>query len=138
VRVTPTRGWRRSRSVGGGLDPRRAGHQAAEPIAAGATRVGHTRDEPPATVNLPVNWGAVTADAARATLVDLAARRVIELYQPGGDPRATLVRVTGTAVAVGAVQAIRRGEPHRPLPPGDRVVVRGQRYGHWARSISRR
>ena len=50
------------------------------------------RDEPPAVVNLLVNRGAVTDDAARATLVDLAARRVLELFQPGDDPQGTASR----------------------------------------------
>jgi hypothetical protein len=49
--------------------------------------------EPPAVVNLLVNQGDLTADAADATLLDLAARRVFELFQPGQDPAASMVRV---------------------------------------------
>ena len=49
--------------------------------------------EPPAVVNLLVTRCELTADAADATLLDLAARRILELYQPGNDPGAALVRV---------------------------------------------
>src|SRR5579859_3123704 len=49
--------------------------------------------EPPAVVNLLVNHCELTADAADATLIDLAARRIVELDQPGPDPAAMLVRV---------------------------------------------
>jgi hypothetical protein len=40
------------------------------------------RPEPPAVVNLLTNRGTVNAAAAAATLLDLAARHIIELYQP--------------------------------------------------------
>lgn len=49
--------------------------------------------EPPAVVNLLVNRGEVTQAAADATLLDLAARRILELHQPGSDPADLLVRV---------------------------------------------
>jgi len=49
--------------------------------------------EPPAVVNLLVNRGVLTGDAARATLIDLAARRIVQLYQPTDDPLRPLVRV---------------------------------------------
>ncbi len=49
--------------------------------------------EPPAVVNMLVNRGEVTQAAADATLLDLAARRVLELHQPGSDPADLLVRV---------------------------------------------
>ncbi|MBB5873204.1 hypothetical protein F4553_006638 [Allocatelliglobosispora scoriae] len=51
------------------------------------------RDEPPAVVNLLLHRGTVTADAARATVLDLAARRILELHQPGNDPGQTTVSV---------------------------------------------
>src|SRR5262245_55605477 len=51
------------------------------------------RTEPPAVVNLLVNRGVLTGDAARATLIDLAARHIIELYQPADNPLGPLVRV---------------------------------------------
>jgi hypothetical protein len=50
-------------------------------------------DPPPAVVGYLVNGCHVDPDAAVATLMDLAARRHLELYQPAGDPEQTLVRV---------------------------------------------
>ena len=47
----------------------------------------------PAVVNLLLNGGQVTSDAARATVLDLAARRILELEQPGNDPGQTTVWV---------------------------------------------
>jgi hypothetical protein len=64
--------------------PRRPRAAAATP-ALGA--------EPPAVVNLLTNRGVVNAGAAVATLLDLAARRVVELHQPHADRGATLLRV---------------------------------------------
>ena len=64
--------------------------------------------EPPAVVNLLVNRGEVTADAADATLLDLAARRILELYQPATDDQAELlvrVRVRGPAGLAGSEPA---------------------------------
>jgi hypothetical protein len=51
--------------------------------------------EPPAVVNLLVTRCRLTAEAADATLLDLAARRVVELHQPGADPADLLVRLRG-------------------------------------------
>lgn len=75
-----------------------------------ATRPGRPRpsaatpdlgDEPPAVVNLLGNGWALNEDAVEATLLDLAARRYLELRQPGSDPRQTTVhlRPDGDAVA---------------------------------------
>jgi hypothetical protein len=44
-------------------------------------------------VNLLVTRCDLTADAADATLLDLAARRILEVFQPGDDPADLLVRV---------------------------------------------
>jgi hypothetical protein len=55
--------------------------------------------EPPAVVNLLVTRCELTADAADATLLDLAARRILELHQPGDDPAELLVRVREPAPA---------------------------------------
>ena len=52
---------------------------------------------PPAVVGLLVNDCRVDPDAAVATLLDLAARRHLELYQPANDPAQTLVRVRDAA-----------------------------------------
>jgi hypothetical protein len=49
--------------------------------------------EPPAVVNLLVHRGDLTEDAAEATLLDLAARRILELRGLGPDPRQTTVHV---------------------------------------------
>jgi hypothetical protein len=49
--------------------------------------------EPPAVVNLLVTRCELTQDAADATLLDLAARHIVEFYQPGLDPAALLVKV---------------------------------------------
>jgi hypothetical protein len=50
-------------------------------------------NEPPAVVNLLVTRCELTAEAADATLLDLAARRILEVFQPGDDPAGLLVRV---------------------------------------------
>jgi len=47
--------------------------------------------ESPALVSLLVNRWSLTEDAGEATLLDLAARRFVELRQPGGDPMQTTV-----------------------------------------------
>ena len=60
-------------------------------VAAAATM--HLRPEPPAVVNLLVTGGVMTQAAADATLIDLAARRVLDLHQPGHRPEDLLIRV---------------------------------------------
>lgn len=50
-------------------------------------------DEPPAVVNLVANGWELNEDAVEATLLDLAARRHIELRQTGSDPRQTTVHL---------------------------------------------
>ncbi|MDT3441060.1 MULTISPECIES: DUF2207 family protein [unclassified Pseudofrankia] len=50
-------------------------------------------DEPPAVVSLLAHGWEHTGDAARSTLLDLAARRRLELRQPGGDPRQTTIHL---------------------------------------------
>ncbi len=51
------------------------------------------RDEPPAVVNLLVNRVLDAPQAASATLLDLAARRILEIHQVADEPEHTLVRV---------------------------------------------
>lgn len=51
------------------------------------------RDEPPAVVNLLANGWQLNEDAAEATLLDLAARRHLELRQPGDDPMRTTIHL---------------------------------------------
>ncbi len=49
--------------------------------------------EPPAVASLLVGGWDLTEDAAEATLIDLAARRLLEFRQPGNDPAQTTVHV---------------------------------------------
>src|ERR1051326_2379306 len=49
--------------------------------------------EPPAVVSLLANHWEVTEDAAESTLLDLAARKVIEFRQPGDDPAQTTIHI---------------------------------------------
>ncbi len=49
--------------------------------------------EPPAVVSLLANHWELTEDAAESTLIDLAARRILEFRQPGNDPAQTTVHV---------------------------------------------
>ncbi|GLI02873.1 DUF2207 family protein [Phytohabitans aurantiacus] len=50
-------------------------------------------DESPAVVSLLVNRWSLTEDAAESTLLDLAARRFVELRQPGNDPMQTTLHL---------------------------------------------
>jgi hypothetical protein len=50
-------------------------------------------EEPPAVVNLLANGWRINEDAAESTLLDLAAKRAIELRQPANDPRETTVHL---------------------------------------------
>jgi hypothetical protein len=56
-------------------------------------------DEPPAIVNLLVTRCRMNVNAADATLLDLAARRILDLHQPGTDPADLVVRVREPAPA---------------------------------------
>jgi hypothetical protein len=49
--------------------------------------------ESPAVVSLLVNRWSLTEDAAESTLLDLAARRFVELRQPGNDPMQTTLHL---------------------------------------------
>jgi Predicted membrane protein (DUF2207) len=49
--------------------------------------------EPPAMVSLLVNRWEITEDAAESTLIDLAARHILEFRQPANDPLQTTVHV---------------------------------------------
>lgn len=69
--------------------------RAAGPRAAAATP--DLSDEPPAVVNLLTNGWRLNEDAAEATLLDLAARRYLELRQPGSDPNHTTVHLRDAA-----------------------------------------
>jgi hypothetical protein len=55
--------------------------------------------ESPAVVSLLVNRWSLTEDAAESTLLDLAARRFIELRQPGNDPMQTTVHLSASPPA---------------------------------------
>lgn len=49
--------------------------------------------EPPAVVSLLAGYWDLSEDAAESTLVDLAARKLIEFRQPGNDPMQTTIHV---------------------------------------------
>ncbi len=49
--------------------------------------------ESPAVVSLLVNHWEITEDAAESTLIDLAARHILEFRQPANDPRQTTVHI---------------------------------------------
>jgi hypothetical protein len=75
---------------------------AAYTVVLVATRVRQVRPapptpdlgpEPPALVNLLLNQNDVTEDAAEATLLDLAARRIIELRAADANPMHTTVHI---------------------------------------------
>jgi hypothetical protein len=90
-----------------------------DPLPAGAD---FPDDLPPAVVSLLANRWRLNEDAAEATLLDLAARRWIELRQPGNDPNHTTVHVlpaptSGPAsTSAGRLGAI-------PLTPYDEQVL---------------
>jgi hypothetical protein len=67
------------------------------------------RDEPPAVVNLLVRRNIAAPQAASATLLDLAARRVVEIFQTADDPEHTIIR--------------RRADPPADLRPYERRVL---------------
>ncbi|MEV4499778.1 hypothetical protein AB0J84_29275 [Micromonospora arborensis] len=58
---------------------------------------GFPGQEPPAVVGLLANRWRPTVDAAESTLLDLAARRYLQLRQADPDPRTTTVHLTGHA-----------------------------------------
>ena len=66
---------------------------APRPIQADPPTMDLPGEPSPAVVGFLVNGCRVDPDAAVGTLIDLAARRHIELYQPANDPEQTLVRV---------------------------------------------
>jgi len=82
-------------------------------------------DEPPAVVSLLAHGWKHTDTAARATLLDLAARRRVELRQPGADPRGTTVHLpAGDGHGAGAGD----GHPHgRGDGHGDGDLTRYER-----------
>lgn len=69
----------------------------ARPRAAAATP--DLGAEPPALVNLLANRWRLNDDAAESTVLDLAARRIIELRQPADDPYHTTIHLREEAGA---------------------------------------
>ena len=69
----------------------------ASPTPAPATM--ELGSESPALVSLLINRWTLTEDAAESTLLDLAARRFIELRQPGDDPMQTTVHLSASPPA---------------------------------------
>jgi predicted membrane protein DUF2207 len=69
-------------------------HLATRPrMPAPAPATQDLGSEPPAVVSLLVNHWEITEDAAESTLIDLAARKILEFRQPGNDPRQTTVHI---------------------------------------------
>ncbi|MFG1868139.1 DUF2207 family protein [Micromonospora arborensis] len=66
-------------------------------VTPGPAAAGFPGPEPPAVVGLLVNRWRHTVDAAESTLLDLAARRYLQLRQADPDPRNTTVHLTGHA-----------------------------------------
>jgi Predicted membrane protein (DUF2207) len=64
--------------------------------------------EPPAVVSLLVNRWRVTGDAAEATLLDLAARRFLELRQSGNDPVQTTIHLPQSLPDTGGLRPYER------------------------------
>jgi hypothetical protein len=65
----------------------------SRPVEASRPTPDLPADPPPAVVNYLVHGCKSTADAPIGTLVDLAARHYIELFQPGTDAEQVLIRV---------------------------------------------
>lgn len=63
------------------------------PIRPGPATLDLPGAEPPAIVNLLANGWRMTTDALSATLLDLAARDMIDLVQTGPEPERTLCRI---------------------------------------------
>ncbi|MGI5244273.1 DUF2207 family protein [Dactylosporangium sp. CA-139066] len=63
------------------------------PVAAPAPTQEFGGPESPAVVSLITGRWELTVDAAESTLIDLAARKILEFRQPGNDPLQTTVHV---------------------------------------------
>ena len=63
------------------------------PVPPAAATQDFGGDEPPAVVSLLAHGWEVTDAAARCTVLDLAARRLFELRQPGNVPRQTTIHL---------------------------------------------
>jgi hypothetical protein len=79
--------------------------------------------ESPALVNLLVTRGKLSRDAVRATVLDLAARGAVELYQPGTDPAGTVILATHEIDGELTTYERRVLDELRPCPP--RTVLFG-------------
>jgi hypothetical protein len=64
--------------------------QRSRPVRPGPS-TPDLREEPPAVVNLLVRRNITAPQAASATLLDLAARRVVEIFQTADDPEHTII-----------------------------------------------
>lgn len=91
-----------------------------DPIEPGPAIQEPPGDEPPAVVSLIAQGWVITSDAAESTLIDLAARRLVEFRQPGPDPRQTTVHVLD--------------RPTEGLLPHERLVLDRVRACAWGGS----
>lgn len=88
------------------------------------------RDEPPAVVNLLANQLVDAPQVASATLLDLAARGIVEIHQVADDPDHTLVRLRRTGLA--------RHRPEYEQRVVERVArVAGDRFAPVTRLLER-
>jgi hypothetical protein len=67
------------------------------PIRPGPSTLDLGGAEPPAVVNLLTNGWRMTTDALSATLLDLAARDLLDLVQTGPEPERTVCRLRAAA-----------------------------------------
>ena len=102
------------------------------------------RDEPPAVVNLLVNQLVDAPQAASATLLDLAARRILEIHQVADEPEHTLVRVATAPLPADApaferrvYQRVERLAGTRLTPVTALVAAHSPGGYHWQRHLVR-
>lgn len=102
------------------------------------------RDEPPAVVSLLVNGLVDAPQVASATLLDLAARRVVEIHEVAPGAEHTLVRL-GTAALPASAPAYERRVVERVAstagrawtPVADLVQAYADGGSHWQRRLVR-
>ncbi len=102
------------------------------------------RDEPPAVVNLLVNQLVDAPQAASATLLDLAARRILEIYQVADEPGQTLVRVATAPLPADApaferrvYERVERLAGSRLTPVTALIAAHSPGGYHWQRHLVR-
>src|SRR6185503_12155770 len=100
------------------------------------------RDEPPAVVNLLVNRLTDAPQVASATLLDLAARRAVEIHQVADDPAHTMVRLRGEPPTIHGyegrvIERLTRVAGDRPVPVTDLIERYADGGDVWQRRLVR-